>query len=410
MMMHKVLWLDDQWELFEDDFMVQAKKKGIELIPFAVREDGITELRLYPERYEAVLTDASMPENKTNQVESITGVNIVERIAHEHHMPVFISTGQPGLTKDTIFRDSHENVFIKGDATDTFGGDDELFAAMLEAFAQKENNTIRRYYADVFAALSAIGIEEKGTEILLPILCKMHNPDEHTDFSPILHYTQLRILIEYIFRALNKNGILPDAFINDDKQSNNGRRGVNLDMSCKYLQGAEASHIPFKAKEAIFPIQIGRNISSIIYFANNNSHSTQLEAEDEKLIREELSKPRAKYILYSFTMMLCEAIIWTCEYIAEHPSYAQNQAQWICTETQEETPPEKPKVGEIVQLSRDAGGNVFAGRAKVQWSLFKDISDEELANTKYKILNVQDTAPTDKVFDKYPYFIKVKKI
>ena len=195
-----------------------------------------------------------------------------------------------------------------------------------------------------------------------------------------------------------------------DEQSKDGRRGVNLGSSWQDLQGAGASHIPFKAKEAIFPIQIGRNISSIIYFANNNSHSTQLEAEDEKLIREELSKPRAKYILYSFTMMLCEAIIWTCEYIAEHPSYAQNQAQWICTETPEETPTEKPKVGDIVQLSRDAGGNVFVGKAKVNWNLFKDTSDEELSNNQYRIIEVQDTLPTDKVVAKYPYFIKVRKV
>lgn len=336
MMMHKVLWLDDQWELFEDDFMVQAKKKGIELIPFAVREDGITELRLYPERYEAVLTDASMPENKINQVESITGVNIVERIAHEHHMPVFISTGQPGLTKDTIFRDSHENVFIKGDATETFGGDDELFAAMLETFAQKENNTIRRYYADVFAALSAIGIEEKGTEILLPILCKMHNPEAHADFNPTLHYTQLRIFIEYLFRKFNEHGILPDAFIVEEGKSNNGRKGVNIDMSCRYLQGAASSYIPFKAKEPIFPIQVGKNISSIIYFANTNSHSAQLTEDEEKQVTVELAKPRSKYTLYSFAMMLCECVIWMYGYIQDHPNYAQNQAQWICTETHEE--------------------------------------------------------------------------
>lgn len=410
MMTHKVLWLDDQWELFEDDFMVQAKKKGIELIPFAVREDGITELRLYPERYEAVLTDASMPENKTNQVESITGVNIVERIAHEHHMPIFISTGQPGLTKDTIFRDSHENVFIKGDATDSFGGDDELFEAMLEAFAQKENNTIRRYYADVMTALSALRLEDEGCDVLLPILCKMHNPEAHADFNPTLHYTQLRIFIEYLFRKFNEHGILPDAFIVEEGKSNNGRKGVNLDMSCRYLQGAEATYIPYKAKESIFPIQIGRNISSIIYFANTNSHSAQLTEDEEEQVTVELAKPRSKYTLYSFAMMLCECVLWMYGYIQDHPNYAQNQAQWICTETQEDTSAERPKVGEIVQLSRDAGGNVFVGRAKVQWSLFKDISDEELTNTKYKILNVQDTAPTDKVFDKYPFFIKVKKI
>jgi hypothetical protein len=130
---------------------------------------------------------------------------------------------------------------------------------------------------------------------------------------------------------------LPDAFIGEEGKSNNGHRGVNLDLSCKYLQGAASSYIPFKAKEPIFPIQVGRNISSIIYFANTNSHSAQLTEDEEKLVTEELAKPRSKYTLYSFAMMLCECVIWMYGYIQDHPNYAQNQAQWICTETQEET-------------------------------------------------------------------------
>lgn len=409
--MYNVLWFEDEDYKFVR-FKEIAELKGFGLIPVVVRQRGIDELRLHPGKYDAILLDAEMPEKSENEKAGTAGIMNVVEVATELKIPLFVSTGKDYIKKNPLFKGLYKHVFVKGfpDESAGLGGDDELFAAMEEELGQLEKTKIKRMYADVITALSALNLEDEGCDVLLPILCKLHNPEAHADFNPTLHYTQLRIFIEYLFRKFNEHGILPDAFIVEEGKSSNGRKGVNLDMSCRYLQGAEASYIQFKAKEAIFPIQVGRNISSIIYFANTNSHSAQLTEDEEKLVTAELAKPRSKYTLYSFAMMLCECVIWMYGYIQDHPNYAQNQAQWICTETLEETPTEKPRVGEIVQLSRDAGGNVFAGRAKVQWSLFKDISDEELANTKYKILNVQETAPTDKVFDKYPYFIKVKKV
>lgn len=409
--MYNVLWLEDEDYKFVR-FKEIAELKGFGLIPVGVRQRGIDELRLHPNKYDAILMDAEMPEKSEQEKAGIGGIMNVIEVATELQIPLFVSTGQDYIKKNPMFKTIYKHVFVKGfrDESAGLGGNDELFAAMEEELGQLEKTKIKRMYADVITALAALNLEDEGCDVLLPILCKMHNPEAHADFNPTLHYTQLRIFIEYLFRKFNEYGILPDAFIVEEGKSNNGRKGVNLDMSCRYLQGSEASYIPFKAKDAIFPIQVGRNISSIIYFANTNSHSAQLTEDEEKLVTAELAKPRSKYTLYSFAMMLCEFVIWMYGYIQDHPNYAQNQAQWICTEAQVDQASETPKVGDIVQLSRDAGGNVYAGRAKVQWSLFKDISDEELANTKYKIFSVQDTAPTDKVFDKYPFFIKVKKI
>lgn len=409
--MYNILWFEDEDYKFLR-FKEIAELKGFCLIPVGVRQRGIDELRLHPNKYDAILMDAEMPEKSEQEKAGIGGIMNVIEVATELQIPLFVSTGQDYLKKNPLFKTLYKHIFVKGyrDESAGLGGDDELFAAMEEELGQLEKTKIKRMYADVIIALAALNLEDEGCDVLLPILCKMHNPEAHVDFNPTLHYTQLRIFIEYLFRKFNEHGILPDAFIVEVGKSNNGRKGVNLDMSCRYLQGAEASYIPFKAKDAIFPIQVGRNISSIIYFANANSHSAQLTEDEEKLVTAELAKSRSKYTLYSFAMMLCECVIWMYGYIQDHPNYAQNQAQWICTEAQVDQASEKPKVGDIVQLSRDSGGNVFVGRAKVQWSLFKDISDDELANTKYKILTVQDTAPKDKVFDKYPFFIKVKKI
>lgn len=410
--MYNVLWFEDEDYKFER-FKEIAGLKGFGLIPVVVRQRGIDELRLHPGKYDAILLDAEMPEKSENEKAGTAGIMNVVEVATELKIPLFVSTGKDYIKKNPLFKGLYKHVFVKGfpDESAGLGGDDELFAAMEEELGQLEKTKIKRMYADVITALSALNLEDEGCDVLLPILCKLHNPEAHADFNPTLHYTQLRIFIEYLFRKFNEHGILPDAFIVDEGKSENGRRGVNLDLSCRYLKGDEPSqYIPYKAKNPVFPIQVGRNISSIIYFANINSHSAQLTEDEEKLVTVELAKPRSKYTLYSFAMMLCECVIWMYGYIQDHPNYAQNQALWICIETPEETSTGKPRVGEIVQLSRDAGDNVFVGRAKVQWSLFKGVSDEELANTKYEILKVQDTDPNDKVYDKYPYFIKVRKI
>lgn len=409
--MYNVLWFEDEDYKFQT-FKELAEERGFALFPVGVRRKGINELKLHQGKYDAILLDAEMPEEAENEKAGTEGIKNVIEVATELQIPLFVSTGQDYLKKNPLFKGIYKHVFVKGfpDKTAGLGGDDELFEAMSDALGQLEKTKIKRMYADVITALSALGLEAEGCDVLLPILCKMHNPEAHADFNPTLHYTQLRIFIEYLFRKFNEHGILPDAFIVEEGKSNNGRKGVNLDMSCRYLQGAEASHIPFKAKEAIFPIQVGRNISSIIYFANTNSHSAQLTEDEEKQVTVELAKPRSKYTLYSFAMMLCECVIWMYGYIQDHPSYAQNQAQWVCVETPKDEPFDKPKVGDIVQLSRDAGDNVFVGIAKARWSDFQGVSDTELANSKYKIIKVDDTDPKDKVYAKYPYFIKVKKV
>lgn len=313
MRMHRVLWLEDQWELFKDDFMVQAKKKGIELIPFKIRDAGIAEFKLHPDKYDAILTDALMPEEHINQKMGIKGVNTIEKIAHEHHVPIFISTGQPGLTQDTIFRDSHENVFIKGDKTDEFGGDDELFVAMLKELGQLEKTQIKRQYEDVFAALYGMQVEEEATDNMLAILMALNFPDTHPDFKASNHYNALRIVFENICKAFIRTCILPDTFVEEEK--------VNILESYRYLTGFEKmrpKHIPFYHDGEILPRYIAEPLSPIIFILNAKSHSGTGK----------VALPQSRYKLFSDALLFCETIIWAYDYIHRHPDIEQNKSEW----------------------------------------------------------------------------------
>lgn len=312
--MYNVLWLDDEFEKF-DTFEAIAAYKGIHLEPFDVRKKGIEELQLHHDQYDAVLLDAKMPETSINAKQGIDGVKTVVNLAHEFHIPIYISTGQPDLKQDTTFKASFENVYIKGDATDQFGGDTELLHDMLETLGKAEEGVALRRYANVIVSLEGLGIKKEGKDILMPILCALHNPEKHTDFQAKRHYNQLRTLVEYVFRSFNKAGLLPDDFIQESR--------VNNTESYRYLVGKEPKYIPWKRNGEVIPSRFSL-IGNILYSGNINSHSNANGGDTLDL----------DYLLLSYTMMLCEFIIWANEYVKEHNDIETNKSEWIRFEPQ----------------------------------------------------------------------------
>lgn len=308
--MCNVLWLDDEYEHFET-FRELAEYRGLKLHPFAIRQKGLEELHLHPTKYDAILLDAKMPEHSANEVASIRGIKDVINAAHELHIPVYISTGQPDLQKDTTFRDSFENVFIKGDATDDFGGDTELFDKMLDDYSKTETAEIKRRFSDVFTALEKMYLDKQGEDILMPILQALCFPENHPDFDAKHNYNQLRIFIEYLFRIFIAAGMLPPDFINKNE--------VILIESSRFLCGLEPTYISWKREGTILPKYISYPLSHIIQFGNENSHSCSLFAETNNV----------DYLFASHAYILCEMVKWMYKYLMEHPSVEENKSEWI---------------------------------------------------------------------------------
>lgn len=308
--MYNVLWFDDEHEKFET-FEALAEYQGIKLHPVDVRQAGLDELRLHPNNYDAILLDAKMPEKSVNEVAGINGVKDVVNAAHELHIPVYISTGQPDLQQDKTFRLLFDNVFIKGDKTDDFGGDTELFEKMLSDLRQSEKAEIQRRFADVFTALEKMYLLSEGNEILLPILQALCFPENHPDFEANRSYNQLRIFIEYLFRILMAAGILPPAFKDKD--------GIILVESSRYLCGIKPSYVPYQHEKAILPKHISHPIADIIRIGNENSHSRELF----------LPKSSIDYLFASHVYIICEMVMWAYDYLLEHPNAEENSKEWI---------------------------------------------------------------------------------
>lgn len=308
--MYNVLWFDDEHEKFET-FEALAEYQGIKLHPVDVRQVGLDELRLHPNNYDAILLDAKMPEKSVNEVAGINGVKDVVNAAHELHIPVYISTGQPDLQQDKTFRLLFDNVFIKGDKTDDFGGDDELFAKMLSDLGQSEKTEIHRRFADVFTALDKMCLSSVGDEILLPILQALCFPENHPDFDAKHNYNQLRIFIEYLFRIFMAAGILPPDFENAEGL-------INKDISL-YLSGLTPKYIPYRHEGAILPRHISDVLKNLLMKGNMNSHSRKIGEQSICV----------DYLFASHAYLICEMVMWAYDYLLEHPNAEENSKEWI---------------------------------------------------------------------------------
>lgn len=313
-MMYNILWFEDEVSKFER-FNEIAELKGFKLHPIGVRQKGIDELKLHPDRYDAVLLDAEMPENSEHEVAGTSGIKNVIQVATEIHIPCFVSTGQDYIKKNSLFRDIHKHVFIKGfaDKSAGLGGDAELFAAMTETLGQVEKTKTKRLYADVVTSLEGLQVEEETYESFISILSAMHFPDAHTDFNASSQYNSLRKVFENMCKAFIRVGVLPDAFIEEGK--------VNIVESYRYLTGAEKlrpKHIPFYHDGELMPRYIAEPLSPAIFILNAKSHSST-----GKVVI-----PQSKHVLFSYTMLFCEMLVWAFGYIQQHPDIDQNKSEW----------------------------------------------------------------------------------
>lgn len=314
-----ILWLDDEWKNYQS-FLDIAEFNEWNIKPYAIRKEGLDELSAHPDKYDIVITDAQMPENNNNEEMGINGLPDVIAMANKSQIPVFVWTGQDYLKRDSTFKILTKNLFIKGSGNDEIGGQNELLEAIQKELENKEKTFAKNHYADVFVSLDKLGIRDDGYRILLSLLTAMLFPDKHKDFNADQLFNSLRQLIEQVFNVFIDKGILPDAFKNADN--------TILTESSKYLCGQEPKNVPYKHNGAIIPREWTFQFSSCLNSVQKHSHSH---------IASDNNMPNPKYMLFSYTLLICEFIIWADKYIQDHPDYDANKSEWISQQHQQPT-------------------------------------------------------------------------
>ncbi len=387
--MYNILWIDDEWDKMPI-FQQECKElHGLNLVAYRTRKSGMEALEHNIDFWDAVLLDAKMFDESENEIASLTGLGKakkqLDRLSLKRTIPYFISTGQPDLLDSDNFKDLFGEYYEKGK------DDERLISDILLAIKNSESSQIKVIYQDVFASLETMGISEYTEQILIDILLPLHYAEKQSSFKPVHHYNQLRQLMEYLFRACNKVGLIPDQCVPDGI--------VNLNQSSLYLAGKNAEKVGVRYGEEgdrILPEYVEKIVRSVLEFGNVHSHTVELDSEDLLKIENILKSSKSNYLIFGLALLLCEVISWFESYISAHNNKVENISR--CKSLTKDESAKSKYEGQLATPVQDEKGIWHCEECVVRISYWKD-------GTKMRLKEI--TNNTDiRTNNRYPYFAK----
>lgn len=305
-------------------------------------------------------------------------------------------------------------LYFKDKPRDEKGKDDVdyLFENIQRAAPLRTRNKIKHQYSALFEVMKSCQFESENEDIMISVLSALHFPEENKGFDPVLYYNRLRQMVEYLFRAANKIGLLPDYFIEEGK--------VNLQGSSLYLAGG--SFTPSKDLkilsirygedgESIFHKNIANIVKNVLSVTSHHSHTIEIDKEDEEELLAYYSETHSPNLLFGYALQLCEVIIWFGNYAKSHNDREANLAK--CKVVKKETESileQKPVIekyeGKTFLLEQDEKGNLHCGYCLVSYKQNQD----KIGNIVL-LKEVEENKNSGELKKKYPYFAsKVEQV
>ena len=322
---YNVLWFDDQ---FHDENMQEIADKAYDkysiiLNGFESAEEGLKFLVANHQFIDAILLDARfyLNEGDISGTEDLKGLRkvwdkIIQLEAQGIVLPKFIFSGQPKLDQDQTFRDTYGFFYSKHDPEEL----NKLFADIIEAANNRVETQIRHEYSKVFEVCSEKYIGDASQKPLFEILKSIKTP--WVLFNDELYFTQIRMILEYMFRAANKLGLLHDKCID-----NKGH--VNLTESSLFLSGEQTKHLEVSCKVGHFSKIISDEVKSILFITGAASHTVDPDIKNNINLIEYRKAINTPYLLYSLTFQLMDILIWFRKYADNNPDKVKNKSQWL---------------------------------------------------------------------------------
>lgn len=317
-MTYKILWIDDQYD-DQKGFITEAELSDIELICFKTSKAGMTELENNVHRYDGVLLDAKVYKDSENEAPRLSGlmasISKINQLKNTKVFPYFVFTGQPDLKTDETFEDmlNGQQSYYKGD------DNEQLFNDIKKAADELPQTKIKHKYARVFEICTEDYIGEKAATELLDILEAVEGNKSIRDD---LYFNRLRHILEYLFRAANRKGLLHDKCIANGE--------VNLSSSSLFLAGLPAHVCKVSCTKKHFPGLIADHVKNILNISNQLSHTTgkklrHTNKHNYKVYQNMVNSP---YLLYSLTFQLMDVLLWFKQYADKNKDIEVNKSYW----------------------------------------------------------------------------------
>ncbi len=311
----RVLWLDDEFdsEALKSTFI--RMEKHFTLIKCYTLDEFLD--KIVREKWDAIVLDV-LDANGRNSGFFTAVMRILEGYKDE---PWFVFSGQENVTKkesdirsvlavNYLHREYADILYIKSE------DNDRLINDIKNAVRDKPAWQLKNKYSKV---LGIFDDNIQGKKQLFDILLMLHGHKEQLDHQT--YYTQLRLILEWMFRDANKRGLLHDKCID-------GKRKVNLTESSLFMAGKPTKYLGVYCEITHFPKIIADNVKNLLEITGGASHTAEPEESDLVNLQAYWEQVKTPYLLYSLTLMLCDILIWYKEYIDENPDYANNVSHW----------------------------------------------------------------------------------
>lgn len=267
---YNILWIDDEWETMSSFIKYCSLKYQMELHPFKAQEEGLNEYAKNPSFWDAVILDAKVLDKGLHEAPNVANLQkAVLRIKEEFpNLQYFISTGQPDLLSDSMFKAIFPVYYEK--VTD----DDKLCQDIVRTIENSPVRRIKDKYSDLFSWLESPIYDE----ILSILQIVEGNDNTNADI-----FNKVRKILDWVMTELNKYGLLTIEF-----------KGANLNECSRFLASNDL--------QEYIPQYIQRQIHSCSTIANEGSH--------RKYIDEDVKKGKAPYLIRSTVFELMNILIW----------------------------------------------------------------------------------------------------
>ena len=383
--LYNILWIDDQHEELPALHRT-AIDYGIKLFPYKSMNGGCGELEKNYNLYDAILLDAKFFENE-DDVPGTEDTKWVHQAKDRilqlgKKFEYFVLTGQAKAYASEEFNNAFKFVFEKGKSEDS----DKLFERLVIAAKNQIETQIRHENSILFEALKSYDIEV--TKTLLKILKGIKIGS--SGFDDQLYFTQLRIILEHLFRKANSIGLLHDACI---QQGNNK---VNLTESSLFLSGFDTKHLNVSCTITHFPKLIAKNVKNIIYTTGAASHTSNVDVTqniDIQAYRHEITSP---YLLYSLAFQLMDVLLWFDSYSKTNDDVAINRSLWKSFSRDQFG--NKIELETITNIAGNGWGTVPINKGTKNISIHKDaVTQNNLAVGDQIKFTVKDTTTAQNI-------------
>lgn len=378
---YKVLWVDDDEKNVEST-KISADEYGIVLDHYLNWQEAEVALRNNFEDYTAIILDAfcKIKASDDTKAEFITAVlpslNCLFGEKKKYIPWYILSAGTVENFDFTVKSAMHQHqtkewgqmLYIKNIPNNDPKNSHFLFENIREIGRNQGNNVVLFRHRDVFEYLGKDKlIDERARKIMLKMLSALYLPEENIKYE--YAGNPLRKVVEYIFRAARKRGLLTDKCFDEQDHIvllDASRYLAGLTIDC--YQGRKVFHKARWGKagkkengaggDSVFPSDIAMLVKNILNYSSSDSHTY----EDFPYLIDEQNKE----LFFGYVMQLCYVIKWFGKYAKENPNVEENKKKQVVidvqTEQQTNIDREKNKVDKVVISSTPPSKDDIKGR------------------------------------------------